>query len=125
MESTGVDNRAGEMRWQAERKAVMETAVSYWNAKNKSHRNMSTGSISEPLSSLSSISSTTEEDDGDEKHEQQQSATDKGVDVVDKSNEIKGSIVWAGLEPLEFISMFPDWIKRKEVTEINIQVIKI
>lgn len=97
------DNRSGEMRWQAERKAAMETAVSYWNAKQRG-RNIS--------SSSDSLSSSTNDE-----------GYDDGVDVVDKSLlAIKGSIVWGGLEPLEFKAMFPDWIKRDDVAQINIQV---
>ncbi|XP_059614668.1 supervillin isoform X2 [Phlebotomus argentipes] len=30
-----------------------------------------------------------------------------------------GFVVWAGLEPLEFISFFPDWIPHPDVEEIN------
>ncbi|XP_055620077.1 uncharacterized protein LOC129764714 isoform X3 [Toxorhynchites rutilus septentrionalis] len=35
--------------------------------------------------------------------------------------EINGYVVWAGLEPLEFIAMFPDWEQRDDVAEINVQ----
>ncbi|XP_055532456.1 serine-rich adhesin for platelets isoform X3 [Wyeomyia smithii] len=34
---------------------------------------------------------------------------------------INGYVVWAGLEPLEFIAMFPDWEQRDDVAEINVQ----
>nr|XP_029726664.1 uncharacterized protein LOC109414826 isoform X6 [Aedes albopictus] len=37
------------------------------------------------------------------------------------SSEINGYVVWAGLEPLEFIAMFPDWEQRDDVAEINVQ----
>lgn len=36
-------------------------------------------------------------------------------------NDINGYVVWAGLEPLEFIAMFPDWEQRDDVAEINVQ----
>ncbi|XP_021696384.1 uncharacterized protein LOC5577073 isoform X5 [Aedes aegypti] len=36
-------------------------------------------------------------------------------------SEINGYVVWAGLEPLEFIAMFPDWEQRDDVAEINVQ----
>lgn len=50
-----------------------------------------------------------------------------GLDVVDdplNSDSVKGNIVWAGLEPIEFTALFPDWIERKDVGQINIQVMK-
>lgn len=31
-------------------------------------------------------------------------------------------LVWAGLEPLEFINLFPTWTYRDEIAELNIQV---
>ncbi|XP_055609749.1 supervillin isoform X12 [Uranotaenia lowii] len=34
---------------------------------------------------------------------------------------VNGFVVWAGLEPLEFIAMFPDWEQRDDVAEINVQ----
>lgn len=90
------DNRSGEIRWQAERRAAMETTVSYWIAKQKS-----TGSAEMPSS-------------------------DGSVDVIDDASsavQVKGNIVWAGLEPLDFVALFPDWIQRKEdIGQINIQV---
>lgn len=101
------DNRAGEMRWQAERRAAMETSLSYWSAKHKPRQN-STGSTT-------SSSSTT-------------SSADVGVDVTD-TNAIaaaaampRGSIVWAGLEPAEFVAMFPEWQHRDDVARINVEV---
>lgn len=75
------DNRSGVNRWQAERKAAMQTAVEYWKAKYDSH--------------------------GKEKN---------------LSAEVSGYIVWAGLEPVEFKSLFPSWENNDEVAEINIQV---
>lgn len=106
-QSPVTDNRSGEMRWQAERKAAMETAVSYWAAKERG-RNNSTSSAT----TTSSSSSTTPDDENNS----------TGIDVVDKSATIRGSIVWAGLEPLEFKAIFPDWIRRVDVTQINVQV---
>lgn len=45
------------------------------------------------------------------------------LDVVDDAPDaVKGNIVWAGLEPIEFIALFPDWIERKDVGQINVQV---
>lgn len=112
------DNRSGEMRWQAERRAAMETTVSYWNAKQKS-RNLSTSTTASSCStSVDSSSSMDEEDDED--------GSSDGKDVVDRAiikTNIRGSIVWAGLEPLEFISIFPDWIKRDDVAKINVEVV--
>lgn len=102
-----MDNRAGEMRWQAERRAAMETGVSYWNAKRKP-RQLSTSSQGSDSSSLDN-------------------ATPKGDDEVDNESStgfetVQGHIVWAGLEPLEFISLFPDWVRRSDVAQINVQV---
>lgn len=31
-------------------------------------------------------------------------------------------LVWAGLEPLQFINLFPEWIYRDDVAELNIEV---
>lgn len=48
-----------------------------------------------------------------------------GLDVVDETVSpaaVEGNIVWAGLEPIEFIAIFPDWIERKDIAQINIQV---
>lgn len=79
------DNRAGEMRWQAERKAAMETSVAYWAAKIASSEDANCNKLTE---------------------------------------SVQGNIVWAGLEPLEFISIFPKWQKREDVAKTNIQVAK-
>lgn len=35
---------------------------------------------------------------------------------------IKGHVVWAGLEPLAFQALFPDWSVREDVCEINVEV---
>lgn len=75
---TNNDNRAGVSRWIAERRAALQTAVSYWKAKFESYND-------------------------------------------DKYDDVKGFAVWAGLEPLEFISLFPEWEKRNDVEEINLQ----
>lgn len=103
------DNRAGEMRWQAERRAAMETSLSYWTAKHKPRQN-STGSTGS-CSTSASLSS----DAG------------AGVDVTDDVNAAaavlpRGSIVWAGLEPAEFVAMFPEWVHRDDVARINVEV---
>lgn len=84
----------------------METTVLYWNAKQKlanGNQNVSCGSISESS--------------GDE---------DSGVDVPDMSvtdAPVNGNIVWAGLEPPEFKAIFPEWVDRDDIAQINIQVI--
>lgn len=31
-------------------------------------------------------------------------------------------LVWAGLEPLQFINLFPEWMYRDDVAELNIEV---
>lgn len=93
------DNRAGEMRWQAERRAAMETSLSYWSAKHK-RRHSSTDSAASPVPV-------------------------GGVDETDTELVERmplGSIVWAGLEPVEFIAMFPEWERRNDVARINVAV---
>lgn len=105
------DNRSGEIRWQAERRAAMETTVLYCKEKQKAN------SFSKQTSTESSSSSVMDDNsplDGS-----------TSLDVVDDSlnaDAVKGNIVWAGLEPIEFIALFPDWIERKDVGQINIQV---
>ena len=37
-------------------------------------------------------------------------------------DNVHGFVVWAGLEPLEFTAMFPEWTERDDVAEINVQV---
>lgn len=104
------DNRSGEIRWQAERRAAMETAVLYFNEKQKSIP-LSKQSCAEP-SSIMDDSSPSDE------------AT-ASVDVVNKAQNsvpVQGNIVWAGLEPIEFVALFPDWIERKDIRQINVQV---
>lgn len=34
----------------------------------------------------------------------------------------KAHLVWAGLEPLEFTNLFPEWTDRDDIAEINIKV---
>ncbi|XP_055913672.1 uncharacterized protein LOC129947223 isoform X7 [Eupeodes corollae] len=72
------ENRAGVNRWISERRAALETAVSYWRAK-----------------------------------------------FGEKSDKdfygIKGFVVWAGLEPVAFKALFPDWQDHEDVKEINME----
>lgn len=86
----------------------METTVAYWQAKQKSLNNR------DSPSSCSSSSNASSMDDEDQ--------DSLGTDVVDNHANINGSIVWAGLEPSEFKSMFPGWVDREDVTQINVQV---
>lgn len=84
----------------------METIVHYWNAKQK----LSAGQTFDSINS--------DESSGDD---------DSGVDVPDmivndKKSPIKGNIIWAGLEPVEFKAIFPEWIDREDISQINIQV---
>ncbi|XP_050337291.1 uncharacterized protein LOC126763630 isoform X13 [Bactrocera neohumeralis] len=72
------ENRAGVNRWISERRAALETAVSYWCAK---------------------FGENNEKD----------------------FHDIKGYVVWAGLEPLAFKALFPDWSERDDIKEINMQ----
>jgi len=65
---------SGAVRWQAERRAAMQTALDYWTVRH-------------------------------------------GADVP-----YKAYLVWAGLEPLEFTNLFPEWTDRDDITEINIEV---
>lgn len=83
----------------------METTVLYWNAKQK----LANGNLSAACGSSS-------ESSGDE---------DSGVDVPDMSTsdaQVNGNIVWAGLEPSEFKAIFPEWVDRDDIAQINIQV---
>ncbi|KAJ1529946.1 hypothetical protein ONE63_006674 [Megalurothrips usitatus] len=66
----GLGSRA--VRWQAERRAAMQTALDYW-------------SLQHP------------------------------------GKPPQASLVWAGLEPLEFTNLFLEWTDRDDVAEINIQ----
>lgn len=40
------------------------------------------------------------------------------------NESIKAFLVWAGLEPIQFTNLFPDWEDRDDVAEINISVIR-
>uniref|UniRef100_A0A336LRA2 CSON001765 protein n=1 Tax=Culicoides sonorensis TaxID=179676 RepID=A0A336LRA2_CULSO len=112
------ENRSGVNRWQAERRAAMETAVAYWKAKKGIS---SSGKKSSSNSESSSTSTLSEDED----------VVDKALNDVKKSNDIKseapdtseinGFIVWAGLEPTEFKAIFPNWIDRDDIAEINVQ----
>ncbi|XP_055382156.1 supervillin [Condylostylus longicornis] len=42
-------------------------------------------------------------------------------DSEEKFHGIRGNVVWAGLEPIEFISLFPDWIYHDDIKDINLQ----
>ncbi|XP_043649613.1 serine-rich adhesin for platelets isoform X5 [Drosophila teissieri] len=42
-----------------------------------------------------------------------------GEDEKEPFHGIKGQVVWAGLEPLAFQALFPDWTERPDVREIN------
>ncbi|XP_026466874.1 supervillin-like isoform X2 [Ctenocephalides felis] len=64
---------SGAVRWQAERRAAMQTAVDYWKVKHGS------------------------------------------------AKDVKGYLVWAGLEPLEFTNLFPVWQDRDDIAEINMK----
>ncbi|XP_050301678.1 uncharacterized protein LOC126739900 isoform X2 [Anthonomus grandis grandis] len=64
---------SGAIRWQAERRAAMQTAVNYWK---KTHG---------------------------------------------EGEEVVAYLVWAGLEPLEFRSLFPAWEVREDVRKLNLQ----
>lgn len=115
---TFIENRAGENRWQAERRAAMRTAVAYW--KSKKNGNVNGGERSEKKVSTSSEYSSGD----DESHDD---SDDHGVDEIDKTEvvadfHVDGFCVWAGLESLEFISIFPEWKVRDDITEINEQV---
>lgn len=95
-ESPTNENRAGVNRWISERKAALQTAVSYWKAKKG-------GGFHFFLLRM-------------------------GFNVVllpDSDEDIKGYVVWAGLEPLKFKSLFPDWVGREDIKEINMQVCSI
>ncbi|XP_059216269.1 uncharacterized protein LOC106082465 isoform X2 [Stomoxys calcitrans] len=72
------DNRAGVNRWISERRAALETAVSYWKAKF-------------------------------------------GENSEKQFHGIKGYVVWAGLEPITFKALFPDWTDREDIKDINVQ----
>lgn len=109
-----IENRSGINRWQAERRAAMQTAVAYWNAKFESK----TISIEKKNSTSSEYSSGNEDSSTDENGQDEVDRTDNSE--TEFSN-INGCCIWAGLEPLEFISIFPDWKVRNDIAEINKQ----
>ncbi|XP_058466604.1 uncharacterized protein LOC131439510 isoform X4 [Malaya genurostris] len=62
--------------------------------------------------------------DGNDDCDNAQTLVDRARTVdkeLEHAEEINGYVVWAGLEPLEFIAMFPDWEQRDDVAEINVQ----
>lgn len=119
-----IENRSGENRWQAERRAAMQTAVAYWRAKLglktiKTGRNRRTDE--------KKISTSSEYSSGDS-NEEEEVSSETGLDEVDEKDKndnilAEGFCIWAGLEPLEFISIFPEWVDRDDIKEINLQVI--
>uniref|UniRef100_A0A182M9S8 HP domain-containing protein n=1 Tax=Anopheles culicifacies TaxID=139723 RepID=A0A182M9S8_9DIPT len=127
-------NRSGENRWQVERRVAMETAVSYWKAKHhkQQQERVVNGNGHVATTRLTSTTVTTDENGNDEGmdevdakpydapvlftvQEQQQEEERTPNDLV------HGFVVWAGLEPLEFTAMFPEWTERDDVAEINVQ----
>ncbi|XP_071451074.1 supervillin isoform X2 [Hetaerina americana] len=66
---------SGAIRWQAERRAAMQTALDYANVKAEQSR----------------------------------------------GQRPRAWLVWAGLEPLAFTNLFPEWTDRDDVAEINIR----
>uniref|UniRef100_A0A1Q3F1G4 Putative actin regulatory gelsolin/villin family n=1 Tax=Culex tarsalis TaxID=7177 RepID=A0A1Q3F1G4_CULTA len=129
-------NRSGENRWQSERRVAMETAVAYWKAKQaqagaatskivNGKRVVVGTEVEVDENGNGKANGTTSSDDencdkttsnGDGKKEEEEEEEDEH-----HVDEINGYVVWAGLEPLEFIAMFPDWEQRDDVAEINVQ----
>uniref|UniRef100_A0A1Q3F1K9 Putative actin regulatory gelsolin/villin family n=1 Tax=Culex tarsalis TaxID=7177 RepID=A0A1Q3F1K9_CULTA len=129
-------NRSGENRWQSERRVAMETAVAYWKAKQaqagaatskitNGKRVVGGTEVEVDENGNGKANGTTSSDDencdkttsnGDGKKEEEEEEEDEH-----HVDEINGYVVWAGLEPLEFIAMFPDWEQRDDVAEINVQ----
>lgn len=132
-------NRSGENRWQSERRVAMETAVAYWRAKQKAATTGGkiqsvNGKTAEPIvvdengnGKNGSANGTDEVDENCDKmrkesEKEEEGELEKEEDVGSQHlDEINGYVVWAGLEPLEFIAMFPDWEQRDDVAEINVQ----
>uniref|UniRef100_A0AAG5DD13 HP domain-containing protein n=1 Tax=Anopheles atroparvus TaxID=41427 RepID=A0AAG5DD13_ANOAO len=131
-------NRSGENRWQMERRVAMETAVSYWRAKKLAEREQNRGNDGARRSKYAS-NGTGNECGGGTPDENGNSET-AGIDEVDskpcdreengqqerheqndQEEAVNGFVVWAGLEPLEFTAMFPEWHERDDVAEINVQ----
>ncbi|XP_076662287.1 supervillin isoform X1 [Halictus rubicundus] len=72
---TGTEDQTGSkaVRWQAERRAAMTTAMQYWQS------------------------------------------------LHPETTKYPIYLVWAGLEPLQFISLFPTWTYRDDIAEINVE----
>ncbi|XP_031843852.1 supervillin isoform X2 [Nomia melanderi] len=72
---TGAEDQSGSkaVRWQAERRAAMTTAMQYWQS------------------------------------------------LHPETTKFPIYLVWAGLEPLQFINLFPTWKYRDDIAEINIE----
>lgn len=83
-------------RWISERKAALLTAVSYWKAKKGGEILIKSIFFKIHIQFI--------------------------VFFSDSDEDIKGFVVWAGLEPLEFKALFPDWADRNDIKEINVQV---
>lgn len=67
------DRGSATVRWQAERRSAMQTALDYWRRKYS-------------------------------------------------GKSVQAYLVWAGLEPIQFTNLFPDWNDRDDVAEMNILV---
>ncbi|XP_041771665.1 uncharacterized protein LOC121593412 isoform X4 [Anopheles merus] len=127
-------NRSGENRWQVERRVAMETAVSYWKAKQRQAGVGERVTNGNGHANATTATTTTADENGNDEPQ--------GVDEVDAKpttdrqqehhrveppsttapgDHVHGFVVWAGLEPLEFIAMFPEWTERDDVAEINVQ----
>uniref|UniRef100_A0A182Q3I3 HP domain-containing protein n=1 Tax=Anopheles farauti TaxID=69004 RepID=A0A182Q3I3_9DIPT len=123
-------NRSGENRWQVERRVAMETAVAYWRAKKQrggatEQRNGVANGNGEPVTAaITDVNGNEGVDEVDAKpydlptgHGQELN----GDGAATATDLVNGFVVWAGLEPLEFIAMFPEWTERDDVAEINVQ----
>ncbi|CAL7943188.1 unnamed protein product [Xylocopa violacea] len=73
--NTETEDQSGSkaVRWQAERRAAMATAMQYWQK------------------------------------------------IHPETNKYPIYLVWAGLEPLQFINLFPTWTYRDDIAELNIE----
>nr|XP_040229634.2 uncharacterized protein LOC120953590 isoform X6 [Anopheles coluzzii] len=127
-------NRSGENRWQVERRVAMETAVSYWKAKQRQAGVGDRVTNGNGHAIATTATTATADENGND---------EQGVDEVDAKpttdrqqehhrvepppptaapdDHVHGFVVWAGLEPLEFTAMFPEWTERDDVAEINVQ----
>ncbi|XP_052565396.1 serine/arginine repetitive matrix protein 2 isoform X7 [Culex pipiens pallens] len=128
-------NRSGENRWQSERRVAMETAVAYWKAKQAQNgagpKKITNGNKTEvevDENGNGNAGGTSSDDDENCDKTTRNGGADKGEEEEENGqqqqsalDEINGYVVWAGLEPLEFIAMFPDWEQRDDVAEISVQ----